>query len=117
MTTFTKQILSGSTDGRGIGITTSGSPGDTIHTSTSGSSNFDEIWIYSINQLPVSADVTIEFGGTNPTDDITVIMPSKVGMQLVVPGMLLNNGTIVSAYSSTGSGIIIQGFVNRITYP
>ena len=115
MATFTKILLSGSANGRGIPITATSSPGDTVHTSVSGTSDLDEIWIYTVNQSGSGAVIVIEFGGTDPSDDITVNMHNNVGMQLVIPGMLLNNSTVVSVYTSVGTGIIIQGFVNRIT--
>jgi hypothetical protein len=41
MATFSKQILSGSTNGRPISISASASPGTIIHTAQSGTSGID----------------------------------------------------------------------------
>ena len=46
MATFTKQKLSGSTDGKGIKITSNtGGSGTTVHTAVTGTTDFDEVWI------------------------------------------------------------------------
>jgi hypothetical protein len=116
MTTFTKQELSGSTNGKGIKIVNTSTLGNTIHTATSGSSNWDEIWIYAFNSDSVARNLTLEWGGTSvPDDHITCSVPSLSGLQLIVPGLLLQNGLIVTAFAETANVITINGFVNRIT--
>jgi hypothetical protein len=116
MATYTKRILSGSTSGRGILVVATTSPGTSIHTAVSGSTDMDEIWLYAFNETAADIVTTFQFGGTTVLgDDITCTIPTKSGLQLVVPGLLLNGGTLVKCFAATASGVIIQGFVNRIT--
>ena len=49
MATFSKITLSGSTDGRGIRIANTATPGTTIHTASTVATTYDEIWLYAQN--------------------------------------------------------------------
>ena len=59
MATFSKQLLSGSTDGRGIKVAATASSGTTIHTASSTATTFDEIWLYAQLNNPFSAALTV----------------------------------------------------------
>jgi len=116
MATYTKRILSGSTNGRPVKVTTTGTPGDLIHTAVSGTDDFDEIWIYTVNTSAGDVKVTIEFGGTTDPDDlIEITIPSESGLYVIVPGLVLQNGLVVRAFAGSANVINILGFVNRIT--
>jgi hypothetical protein len=121
MATFSKQILSGSTNGRGIGVTsTTQGAGTTVHATGTSASIYDEIWIYATNTTASAIVLTIEFGGTTAaTDDIKVSVPSQSGLTLVCAGLILRGtgaaATTVTAFSATQPGIILYGYVNRIT--
>lgn len=115
MATYTKQKLSASTNGKAIKVSASATAGTTIHTAVAGTSDWDEIWLYGYNSNAGSIDLTIEWGSASvPDDNIKCTIPPLSGLQLVVPGLLLQNGLIVKAFASTASAIIINGFCNRI---
>ena len=59
MATFSKQILSGSTDGRAIKVVQTASSGTTIHTGSTSTSTFDEVWLYAQLNNPFSAALTV----------------------------------------------------------
>ena len=114
--TFTKALLSGSTNGRSIKIvpTVVGSAA-TIHTSVSGTTSFDEIYIYAYNHHTIPVDLTICFGGTSVPDDYqTITIPNKAGRYLVIDGRLLQNSLIVKAFASVANVVTLDGFVNKI---
>ena len=116
MATFTKQKLSGSTDGKGIKISsnTAGS-GVTVHTAVSGTTDFDEVWLYAYNSNSASVNITIEFGGTtSPDNTISQSVPAQSGLYLLVPGLPLQNGGVVTAYATVVNVATLYGFVNRI---
>lgn len=118
MATAKKRKLSGSTDGRGIKIAATATAGDTIHTSVAGTTagTYDEIWLYAFNSDTADIVLTIEFGGTTaPDDNVVLTIPFKAGAILVIPGWILQNGTIVKAFAATTNKIVIYGFVNTIT--
>jgi hypothetical protein len=116
MATYTKHLLSGSTNGKGILVSTIASPGTLLHTAVAGTSDMDEIWLYALNDTAADIQTTFQFGGTSAgVDTIIVTIPFKTGLQLVVPGLLLQNSLVVRAFGATASGVVIQGFVNRIT--
>lgn len=112
---FTKALLSGSTNGKGIKVVQVATAGTTIHTAASGSSDLDEIWLYAYNGHTATVTLTIEFGeATIPDGNIIIDIPSKVGRVLVVDGRLLQNSLVVKAFASVANVIVIDGFVNKI---
>ena len=118
MATAVKRKLSGSTDGRGIKIVTVSTPGTLIHTAVSGTTlgMFDELWLYAYNSDASARLLTVEFGGVSvPDDNIKVTISPLAGLMLVVPGLVLQNASVVRAFSAVASGTVIYGFVNSIT--
>jgi hypothetical protein len=117
-TVFTKNLLSGSTNGKQIKITaTTNGTAITVHTAVAGATNVDEIWIYAYNNDTVTHLLTFLWGGTTEPDNaIKVTVPAQSGRILVCDGILLQNGLIVKAYADSANLVILDGFVNSITY-
>lgn len=116
MATFTKKPLSGSTNGKQIKLsaTTSGSA-NTIHTAGSGTTNNDEIWIWVTNNHSSAVNLTLLWGGnSSPDDEIVMSIPSKSGLYLVIPGLILQNSLVLKAFAGTTNVLCISGFVNTI---
>lgn len=59
MAVFSKQILSGSTDGRAIKVAQTASAGTLIHTGSTSTSVFDEVWLYAQLNNPPFAALTV----------------------------------------------------------
>jgi hypothetical protein len=116
MATFSKQLLSGSTNGRAIKVAATATAGTLIHTAVSGTSAEDEIWLYAHNTSTSVVKLTLEWGGTTSPDDlIEVNVPvDGTGLILVAPGILLQNGLVVRAFAGTANVLNIFGYVNRI---
>ena len=115
MAIYTKHTLSGTpASGRQIKVTATSSTGTTIHTADASAT--DEIWIYATNSSTADVNLTIEYGGTtDPGDLIQLSVPGKAGLTLVIPGLILSGGLVITAYASIASVIMIGGYVNRIT--
>ena len=114
MATFSKLPLSGSTNGNGINVAATATTGTTIHTAVSGTSSFDEVWMYAVNTSTSSVKLTVEYGGTTAADNIEITIPGESGLVLVVPGLFLNNSLVVTAFAGTTNVISIHGYVNRV---
>lgn len=120
MATFTKNILSGSTQGRGIKVVATASSGTTIHATGTSSSIIDEIWLYAYNSDTSSRLLTIQWGGTSaPDDDIKVSIPAQSGLVLVAAGLILTGtgsaANTIRAYANAANVITVHGYVNRIS--
>ena len=118
MATAKKRKLSGSTDGAPIKVVQTATVGTTIHTAVAGTTNgtFDEIYLYAQNNHTGNVELTIEFGGaTEPDQNIKITLASKSGLQLIIPGLILQNGLTVKAFASVANVICLSGFVNTIT--
>ena len=115
MSSISKQLLSGSTNGRMIKVAATATPGTLVHTAVSGTTDLDEVWIYACNTSSSDVKLTIEYGGTtSPDDTIEVTIAAEDGLKLVVPGLLLNNSLVIRAFAATADVVLVGGFVNRL---
>jgi hypothetical protein len=118
MTTFSKNILSGSTDGRAVKVAATATPGTTIHTGPSSASEFDEIWLYAMNTDTSARKLTVEWGGTaSPDDLIEITLLAESGLVLIAPGLLLKGNAsplLVRAFAASANVVTMHGYVNRI---
>ena len=116
MATFTKSILSGSTDGRGIHVNDDTTPGVLIHTGSATAADIHEIWLYATNYDTTARKLTIEWGGATAGGDIIELtIAAESGLVLVVPGLILQNSKVVKAFAATADVILLTGYVNAIT--
>jgi hypothetical protein len=118
--TFSKHILSGSTNGRLIKVAATATTGTTIHATGTSNSILDEIWLYAVNSDTTDRKLTIEFGGTSAPDDlIEFTVKAENGLYLMVPGLILRGtgsaATTVTAFCATANVVSIGGYVNRIS--
>ena len=118
MATISRIVLSASTDGRPIEVAATGTAGTTIHTGTTTTDDYHEIWLWASNHNTSAEVLVLEWGGTTPTDDriTTTIQPNET--VLVAPGWMLKGNSggalIVRAYSTTTNKVNIIGHVNLI---
>ncbi len=105
---------SGSTNGRNVKVAATSSAGTLIHTADSSALDIVELW--ACNTSTSSVKLTLEVGGTTSPDDLVevTILPES-GWKLVLPGVPLTGGVIVSAFAGTGDVININGRVTRYT--
>ena len=119
MATFTKKILSGSTDGKSIKVAATSTAGTTIHTGSATVTTLDEVWIYAVNSSASSVKLTIEWGeATAPDGNIEVTVVPEAGLVTVIPGLLIKgNATplVVKAFAGTANVVCVHGVVNQIT--
>jgi hypothetical protein len=119
MATYSKVVLSGSTQGKGIKVVATASTGTTVHATGTSAATLDEVWLYAYNSDTSGRVLTIQYGGTtSPDNDIKVFIPSQSGLTLVLPGLILSGTGVaantVYAYAETTNVITISGYVNRI---
>jgi hypothetical protein len=119
MTSFSKELLSGSTGGRLIKVVATASSGTTIHATGTSSSVTDEVWLWAVNSSTSNVKLTIQFGDTSsPDDEIEFTVPAESGLYLIVPGLVLRGtgaaARTVRAFAGTANVLNVGGYVNRI---
>ena len=112
--------FSSSTQGQGIKVAATATAGTAVHTTGASATVIDEVWLYLFNSDSVDRIATIEFGGaTAPDQNIVLTVPTKGGLILAVPGLiLLGNGSValtVKVFAAAANVITVSGYVNRIT--
>lgn len=116
MASFSKVLLSGSTQGKAIKVVPTSTAGTLIHTAVSGTSDLDEIWLWCVNTSDAAVKLTIEWGeATAPDGNIEVTIEPEAGLAAIIPGLLLQNDLVVRAFAGVADVLTIHGFVNRIT--
>lgn len=116
MATYSKQKLSGCTNGKAIKVVQTATAGDTIHTAINNETDWDEIWLWAVNSATTPKKLTLEWGeATAPDGNIEQTIPAESGLVLIAPGLLLQNSLVVKAFCETANVVTIHGFVNRIT--
>ena len=119
MATYSKVLLSASSQGLPIKVAATASSGTTIHATGTSSSVIDELWLYAHNTAASSVLLTIQYGGTtSPDQDLKVSLPANSGLVLAVPGLPLTGtgaaATTVRAYAGSANVVTIYGYVNRV---
>lgn len=118
MATFSKSILSGSTDGKGILVAATATAGTLVHTGSATAATLHEVWIYAVNSSATDVKLTIEWGeATAPNGNIEYTVKAENGLYLIVPGLLLKgNATAltIKAFAATTNVIVVHGYVNVI---
>lgn len=119
MATYTKVLLSGSSQGQPILIAATSSPGTTIHSTGTSSTIIDNVTLYAHNTDTTARKLTVELGGTGTANTIEVTIPAEAGLMLVLPQLpLTGTGSAaksVAAFCATTNVVAISGFVDRIS--
>ena len=115
MAAMTPVIPSGSTNGRAVLVAATATLGTTLHTAVSGTTDMDEIYVWAYNDHTADVLLTIEFGGvTTPADTIRYTVPFDDGLHLIIPGIRLQNGLVVTAFAGTTNVVTCAVNINRL---
>ena len=115
-TAITVRPLSGSTDGRGIKVTATSTPGTTIHTAQSSATDLDVCELQVYNSDTTDRTITFECGGvTSPDDHVKRTVPAGETVAVPLPG--LRNSLVLRAFASQTNVLVVTGApgVKRIT--
>ncbi len=116
MPSFTKEILSGTTNGIPILISSTTLDGTAIHTAVGNTSDWDEVWLWAYNNSNSAVSVQIFWAGvTEPDCRIESTISSLDKPFNLIPGWIINDGKGVTAIAGSGNSVSISGYVNRIT--
>jgi hypothetical protein len=112
--------LSASVQGMGIKVAAIATPGTLIHTTGTGNTDLDELWVYAYNSNTVNETLTLEIGdATAPDHNLVNTIPPQQGDLLLIAGRILTgSGTVaatVRAFAADANRVILSGYVNRIT--
>lgn len=117
MASYSRVLLSGSTNGKPIKIVPTATAGTTIHTAVSGTSSYDEVYVWFTNTSSSAVDLTIEYGGVTDPDCLivkTYSLPAKSPPIPILTGQVLQNGLVIGAFASAANVVLATGYVNRI---
>jgi hypothetical protein len=118
MATFSKTILSGSTDGKQIKVAATATAGTLIHTGPTNTAHLHEVWLYAVNTETTDRKLTIEWGAAaSPDDLIEYTVKAENGLYLIIPGLLIKGNAsalTVRAFAATTNVICISGYVHVI---
>lgn len=117
MATYTREKLSGSTNGKSVKVAATATAGTTFHTAVTGTTSWDEIYAWVSNTSGSPVNLTIEFGGTTDPDNLvvkTLSIPANSPPIPILTGQMLQNGLVAAAFASVANVLLVTGYVNRI---
>lgn len=115
---YSIEKLSGSTDGKGVKVAATATPGTTVHTATSGAGDIDLVTLYAVNN---DADgetrtLTVEWGAaTDPDNVFTLPIPCDVGPVIVCERLAIMNSLVIKAFADEANDVVMYGRVERVT--
>src|SRR5687767_4951026 len=109
-----KIILSGSTTGAPVLVTSTAMPGTTIHTAPNSGTDKDDLWLYASNLSAGNVTLTLAYS-TVPTDIIIQTVPPQSGLYEIMTALPIQAGQVLRAFAGVASVINISGYAHRIT--
>ena len=118
--TIAKRILSGSTDGFPINVSSTSVSGTLVHLGSTSTNVLDEMWVYATNSSTNTVTCWVEYGNAGSASQrMTFDLASTEIPELIIPGFLLQGrsatGISINVGASTSNVINLYGYVNRIT--
>ena len=117
MATISRNILSGSTNGRPLALAVDSGTYTTVHTVTSTAADYEVVWLYLSNISTAQELVSIRIGGTADGDTIKVKVPAESTV-LALPGVTIKgdggSGVVITAASTTANKVNATGYINLI---
>lgn len=117
MPSFSRQLLSGSANGKMIAVAATATPGTLVHQAIAGTTGYDEVYAWVSNVTSAAVLLTIEWGGaSNPADHAVhqLSIPANSPAIPILTGQVLQNGLNVQAFASAAGALNVFGYVNRI---
>lgn len=117
--------LSSSSDGSPIQINVTGftnltgtnlltlQNGQIIHSGINTTSNYDEVFLYAANRASSGVYLMLQWGAVATGNSIQTTIPPNDGLTLVSPGLVINSGSVLRAYSNVSGYISVMGYVQR----
>lgn len=117
MPSYSREKLSGSTNGKSIKVAATATAGTTFHTAVSGTTSWDEVYLWVTNTSGGAVNLTIEWGGVTDPDNLivkTLSIPANSPPIPVLTGQIIQNGLTCAAFAGSGNVLLLTGYVNRI---
>lgn len=114
----TREFLSASTHGSFIKIAATATAGTLCHTAITGTTSFDEIFLFATNTDTSARNLTVEWGGATDPDCLVLKafpLPASSSRIPIIRGEMLRNGLTVRVFCSTANVVLIGGYVLRTT--
>jgi hypothetical protein len=118
MATYSRVLLSGSTNGQPVKVDRTATAGTTIHTAVAGTASFDEIYCWVANTHTAAVALTVEFGGVADPDNLhpkTYSIAANSPPIPIITGQCLNNSKVLAMFADSANKLTVTGYVNRIT--
>ena len=96
-----------------------------VHQTDSGSSSYEEVYLWAYNDEDYALDLTIEYGGLSnninggaivyhKNRSIKIKIPSRQGLFNIFNGIILQNSSRITAFSNGAGKVVLRGYVNKV---
>lgn len=116
MATIIRDHLSGCANGIPVALAVDSGTFTTIHSITTTTADFEEVWIWLSNISTATEVVTLTFGGTSDNNKVKVVVPAEATV-LAVPGWTFQGASgpnTITGASTTADKVNVHGYINLI---
>ena len=116
MATISRNHLSGCTNGIPVGLAADSGTFTTIHSITTTTADFEEVYIWLANTDQQTQIVTLTFGGTSANNKVLVQVPAESTV-LAVPGWTFKGASgpnTITGAATTADKVNVFGYINTI---
>ena len=116
MATMIRNHLSGCADGVPVALAIDTGTYTTIHTVTTTTADFEEVWIWLANISTITETVTLAFGGSADVNKVKILVPAQ-SVVLAVPGWTFQgkgSPVVITGASTTAAKVNVHGYINLI---
>lgn len=112
---ITREKASASTNGRGVKVAATSTPGTAVHVVTSDADHLDHVTLWARNTDTALVTLSVEWGGVTDPDDLQVFpLPPDDRWYLLGPGFSFDGGVTIAAFASVADKVVVMAEVNRI---
>jgi len=116
MATIIRDHLSGCANGIPAALAADSGTFTEIHSITTTTADFTEVWIWLSNISTATEVVTLRFGGTSDNNKVKVVVPAEATV-LAVPGWTFQGASgpnKIEGASTTADKVNVHGYINLI---
>jgi len=116
MATISRNHLSGATDGHTLKLAVDSGTYTTVHTVTTTTADFEEVWVWLNNITTSNQKVTFQIGhDTNAANRMVLNVPPQSTI-LAIPGITLQGASTytIKGAAATADAVTVWGHINLI---
>src|SRR5262245_19938006 len=115
MAAFSRRPLSSSVNGVPVSVSSTTSPGTTVHAPGVATTTIDMVTLWLKIHATTARQAVVHWGSTSTNAEIFVTIPAQDGLYMVVDNALISGTTAtIGIYATATNGLAFMGYTDRL---